>query len=255
MNRLIRGNIQLVGAGPGDPELITLKGIKAIKQATYILYDALIHKDLLKYNRSAIKTFVGKRAGLHSISQREISLKMVELAGRGERVVRLKGGDVFVFGRASEELTMARLAGIETGVIPGISSFSGISSRHKIPLTQRGISESFWVVTGTTADGQVSGDIVHAAKSTATVIVFMGLGKINEICTIFKQYKPLDYPVAVISNGTLPEEKTLLSTIENIAFQVKENDIEAPALFIFGPVLQSDFVALKNQVNLDYVYA
>ena len=255
MNKLIRGNILLVGAGPGDPELITLKGIKAIKQATFILYDALIHKDLLKYNRSAIKLFVGKRAGIHSISQREISLKMVELAGRGERVVRLKGGDVFVFGRASEELTMARLAGIETGVIPGISSFSGISSSHKIPLTQRGIAESFWVTTGTTADGKVSGDMVHAARSTATVIVFMGLGKINEICAIFKKHKPLDYPVAVISKGTLPEEKTILCTIENISFQIEENEIEAPALFIFGPVLHSDIVALKNQVNLDYVQA
>lgn len=254
MNKLIRGNIQLVGAGPGDPELITLKGIKAIKQATYILYDALIHKDLLKYNRTAIKIFVGKRAGLHSISQREISLKMVELAGRGERVVRLKGGDVFVFGRASEELSMARMAGIETGVIPGISSFSGISSRHKIPLTQRGIAESFWVITGTTADGRVSGDILHAARSTATVIVLMGLGKIKEICKVFRQYKPLDYPVAVISKGTLPEEKTLLSTIENIAFQIEENKMEAPALLIFGPVLHSDFVALKSQVNLDYVH-
>ena len=102
MNKLIKGNIKLVGAGPGDPELITIKGIKAIQQATYILYDALIHKDLLDYNKRAIKMYVGKRAGLHSILQRDISLKMVTLASQGERVVRLKGGDVFVFGRANE---------------------------------------------------------------------------------------------------------------------------------------------------------
>jgi uroporphyrin-III C-methyltransferase len=153
MNKLIKGNIKLVGAGPGDPELITIKGIKAIQQATYILYDALIHKDLLEYNKRAIKMYVGKRAGLHSILQRDISLKMVTLASQGERVVRLKGGDVFVFGRANEELEMAQNAKIETEVIPGISSFSGIAARHKIPLTQRGIAESFWVTTGTTARG------------------------------------------------------------------------------------------------------
>ena len=135
MNKLIKGNIKLVGAGPGDPELITIKGIKAIQQATYILYDALIHKDLLDYNKRAIKMYVGKRAGLHSILQRDISLKMVTLASQGERVVRLKGGDVFVFGRANEELEMAQNAKIDTEVIPGISSFSGIAARHKIPLT------------------------------------------------------------------------------------------------------------------------
>ena len=249
MNKLIKGNIKLVGAGPGDPELITLKGIKAIQQATYILYDALIHKDLLDYNKRAIKMYVGKRAGLHSILQRDISLKMVTLASQGERVVRLKGGDVFVFGRANEELEMAQNAKIDTEVIPGISSFSGIAARHKIPLTQRGVAESFWITTGTTSRGTVSKDILPAAKSSATVIVFMGLGNIGEIISIFKRYKPLNYPVAVISNGTLPNEKTLLSDLEQIELQVIENEIEAPAMLIFGPIVKSSIVQFKNQIH------
>lgn len=249
MNKLIKGNIKLVGAGPGDPELITVKGIKAIRQATFILYDALIHKDLLAFNQRAVKIYVGKRAGSHAMLQRDISLKMMTLARQGERVVRLKGGDVFVFGRANEELEMARNAKIDTEVIPGISSFNGIAARHKIPLTQRGVAESFWVTTGTTANGTMSKDILSAAKSSATVIVFMGLGQISEIVSVFKRYKPLDYPVAVISNGTLPNEKTVLSDLEQVEFQVLENKMVAPAMFIFGPIVNASIVQFKNQVK------
>jgi len=176
----------LVGAGPGDPELITLKAVRAIQSADVILYDALANTGLLQYARpGAVTRFVGKRYGCHALSQQEINQLILEYAFSHGRVVRLKGGDPFVFGRAQEEIDAARQAGIAVEVIPGISSALAVPTTQMIPLTCRGVNESFWVTTGTTQSGAISPDLMLAAQSSATVIILMAMSKLEIIMEIF----------------------------------------------------------------------
>lgn len=168
--------LTLVGAGPGDADLITLKAIKALQQADVVLYDALVNPALLEHAAAAApKVFVGKRAGAHSLKQDEINKLIVDSAMAYGHVVRLKGGDPFVFGRGYEELAYADKFNIATEVVPGISSSIAVPELQQIPLTIRGVNESFWVITGTTSSGEISRDIPLAAQSSASVIILMGL--------------------------------------------------------------------------------
>jgi uroporphyrin-III C-methyltransferase len=231
----------LVGAGPGDPELISLKGIKALQQADVVMYDALVSEELLQYAPNAIKLFCGKRAGTHYMKQDEINQQIVENVNKYGCVVRLKGGDPFIFGRGQEELEYAEKHGIETSVIPGISSATALATVQKIPLTKRGITESVWITTGTTACGELSEDIKLAAQSTATVVILMGIGKLSEIVEVFKKNKASTYPIAIIQNGTLPNEKIASGNLENIQEKVLLENISSPAIIIIGEVLNSSF--------------
>lgn len=240
------GNIQLVGAGPGDPELLTIKGLKAIQAAEVILYDALINPKLLDHNPLAEKIFVGKRRGYAKKNQDEINALLVSHALKGKNVIRLKGGDPLVFGRAAEELSYASLFNIPTKVVPGISSYAGIAAHHQIPLTKRGSNESVWITTGHTKDGEVSIDIPIAAQTNATVIVLMGMRFLSQIINVFMQYKPLDYPVAIIQNGTTANEKVIVGTLENIITQQKEHQITNPANIIFGESVHDHITQYKN---------
>ena len=186
MSNYITPKITLVGAGPGDIELITLKGINALKTANVVLFDALVNKELLKYApKDAVKIYVGKRNHQHAYTQDQINNLIVDMARSHGHVVRLKGGDSFVFGRGQEEINYANIFNIETSVIPGISSSISVPALAGIPVTHRGASESFWVITGTTKDNQLSDDVLAAAKTNATVIILMGLGKLKEITEIF----------------------------------------------------------------------
>jgi uroporphyrin-III C-methyltransferase len=195
--------ITLVGAGPGDADLITIKGIKALKTADVVLYDALVNEELLEFApENAVKVYVGKRSGDHSFSQGAINKLMIDYALNYGHVVRLKGGDPFVFGRGYEELDHAASYSIPAEVIPGISSSIGVPGMQQIPVTHRGLSESFWVVTGTTADGKVSRDLYEAARTRATIVVLMGIHKLAEITEIFKKEGKHKLPVAVIQSGT-----------------------------------------------------
>src|SRR5690606_12286940 len=179
--------ITLVGAGPGDPDLITLKGIKAIQDADVILYDALVNLDILEHAKpTCTKIYVGKRAERISTSQDYINKLLVDYALTHGHVVRLKGGDPFVFGRGGEELDYVRQYNIPTAVVPGISSSTGLTGLQQIPLTYRGISESFWVITGATSDGRLSEDLYTAVKTNATVVVLMGHAKLEQIIELYK---------------------------------------------------------------------
>jgi uroporphyrin-III C-methyltransferase len=232
-------HLTLVGAGPGDPELITLKAINALKAADIVLYDALVGEEILKFIPANIPSLpVGKRAGAHSFKQDDINELIVEFAYLYGHVVRLKGGDPFVFGRATEEIEFAAKHGIETTVVPGISSALAVPASAGIPLTARGETESFWVVTGTTMKGAVSSDIQLAAQSTATVIILMGLNKIQEIMTTFSSHGKSNIPVAVIQNGTLPDQKVVIGTVDSIAQLVKDKKLEAPAVIVVGEVIK-----------------
>lgn len=230
--------ITLLGAGPGDPDLLTLKGVKALQAADVVLYDALTNEALLEHApAAAIKVYVGKRSGEHSYPQDTINKLMVDYALNYGHVVRLKGGDPFVFGRGYEELDYAASYSIPVSVIPGISSSIGVPGLQQIPVTHRGLSESFWVITGTTTSGEVSSDIYQAAHSNATVVVLMGLKKLDRIVDIFKTAGKRNLPAAVIQNGSSEEEKLIISTVENIQKEVVQENIKAPALLIFGEVV------------------
>lgn len=230
--------LSVVGAGPGDPELITVKGIKALRSAHVVLYDALINRELLDYAPEAEHIFVGKRSGSHRYSQEEINDLIVHYAYERGHVVRLKGGDPFVFGRGSEEVKYARLKGLSTEVVPGITSSVSVPANVGIPLTQRGTSESFWVITGTTSKRKLSEDVQLAARSTATVVILMGMGKLREIVDIFRQVGREDLPVGVIQNGTTRNEKSGFGTIGNIEKVVSANKLGSPAIIVIGEVVR-----------------
>ncbi|MEK6547941.1 MAG: uroporphyrinogen-III C-methyltransferase [Bacteroidota bacterium] len=230
--------LSLVGAGPGDPELITLKAIRAIKAADAILYDALANPELLEYAKLGCHIeFVGKRYGCHSFSQQEINDRIVKLSRTHAHVVRLKGGDPFIFGRAQEEIEVAESAGMEVVVVPGISSALAVAASNRIPLTCRGVNESFWVTTGTTAKGDISADLQWAARSSATVVILMAMSKLEEIMDLFVALGKQNTPVAIIQNGTRPNEKKVFGTVRDIVFKSEAAEISNPAIILIGEVV------------------
>ena len=238
MKTKIQPKITLVGAGPGDPDLITVKGLKAIQSADVILYDALANPVLLEEApKTTRKIFVGKRAGNHRLPQDEINLLLVQSAFLYGHAVRLKGGDSFVFGRGHEELEFARAFDIPTNIIPGISSCIAAPELQEVPLTRRGVNESFWVITATTSSGELSNDIHLAAQSSATVVILMGLGKINEIVELFKNNDKSDTPVMVVQNSSRKQEKFALGTINTIQEEVKRKGLKTPAVIVIGEVV------------------
>jgi uroporphyrin-III C-methyltransferase len=231
--------LTLVGAGPGDPELLTLKAVEVLKNADVVLFDALVSKAILDYVPREIPTLsVGKRAGSQSNTQDEINELIVEMAYRFGHVVRLKGGDPFVFGRGAEEIEFAERHGIETSVVPGITSAVAVPAALNIPVTARGVSESFWVITGTTRAEKLSQDIALAAQSTATVVILMGIGKMEEIMKVFQANGKSTTPVAVIQNGTMPNQKNVIGTVANISSLMMNEDISSPGIIIIGEVVQ-----------------
>ena len=242
--------LTLVGAGPGDPELITLKGIKALAEADVILYDALANTELLQYTRKdAKRIFVGKKAGLHVYPQSEINKMIVDYALEYGHVVRLKGGDPFVFGRGHEELAYAQSFGIEVEIVPGISSAIAVPELQTIPLTSRGVSESFWVITAATSNGELSKDIYEAAKSNATVVILMGMKKLKEIAEVFINADKPETPAAIIQDGSLEGEKIGISKVKDLAKNAEENNLSSPSVIVIGEVvsLHPEALVIFNQ--------
>lgn len=247
-------HLSLVGAGPGDPELITLKAVKTLQQADVILYDALANDDLLGYSRpGAITRFVGKRYGCHALSQQEINHLIIEMATAHGHVVRLKGGDPFVFGRAQEEIEAARAAGIPVSVVPGISSALAVPASQQIPLTCRGMNESFWVTTGTTQSGEISTDITLAAQSSATVVILMAMSKLEAIMDIFAACGKSQTPVAIIQHGTTPQEKMVMGNVRDIAFKAQYAGLSNPAIIIVGEVVNLNPAVVQEQVQRELI--
>ena len=236
--------LTVVGAGPGDAELITIKGVKALESANVVLYDALINRELLEYAPQAEHIFVGKRKDKHRYSQEEINELIVKYALERGHVVRLKGGDPFVFGRGSEEINYSKSKGLETAVVSGITSAISVPASVGIPLTQRGTSESFWVITGTTTQKKLSDDVRLAAQSSATVVILMGMSKLAEIVEIFSHFGKKEMPVGVIQNGTTVNEKSGFGTITTIEKVVSEKGLTAPAIIVIGEVVQE-----RNQLQ------
>ncbi|OXB24773.1 uroporphyrinogen-III C-methyltransferase [Flavobacterium tructae] len=239
MQSLKTPKLTIVGAGPGDAELITMKAIKVLERADVVLYDALVNEELLAYAPNAEIIFVGKRLGCHAYTQDQINELIVSMAKRHGHVVRLKGGDPFVFGRGSEEIEFAEQFGIETAIVPGISSALGVPASAGISVTQRKVAESFWVITGTTSDHKLSKDINLASKSDATVIILMGMHKLEEIISIYQQNRIDNLPIAIIQNGTKKSEQKVIGTISTIAKLAAEKNITSPAIIVIGEVVKN----------------
>jgi len=231
--------LTIVGAGPGDAELITLKAIKALESADVVLYDALVNEELLQYAVKAEIVFVGKRLGCHAYTQDQINELIVSMANRYGHVVRLKGGDPFIFGRGSEEIEYVEKLGLETAIVPGISSALGVPASVGISLTQRQVAESFWVITGTTSNHELSKDVHLASKSAATVVILMGMHKLEEIIAIYKDNRKDDLPIAIIQNGTKNTEQKVVGTINSIGNLVSESKISSPAIIVIGEVVKN----------------
>ena len=232
--------VTIVGAGPGDPDLLTIKGMKALETADIVLYDALANPALLEYAPTrAKKLMVGKRAGKHSFKQEEIQMLMVRYAYEYGHVVRLKGGDPFVFGRGHEEIDFLRAFGLPAIVVPGISSAISVPASQGVPVTCRGVAESFWVVTATTQKGKLSSDLALAAASTATVVILMGMRKLKQIISLFKDAGKAHLPAMIVQNGTLPNEQYVVATIENLQQATEKSGLGTPALIVVGETVRA----------------
>jgi uroporphyrin-III C-methyltransferase len=242
--------LTVVGAGPGDVDLITVKAIKVLKTADVVLYDALVNEELLDYiNPDAEKVFVGKRRGCYKYQQEQINELIVIRAKSNGHVVRLKGGDPFIFGRGAEEMEYAAGFGLEVDVVPGISSSLAVPAYQNIPLTKRGSAESFWVITGTTKEHKISNDIQLAAKSNATVVILMGMSKLPQIVRLFQAESKNKLPVAIIQRGTTAQEKLGIGTVDTIENIVKVRDLKNPAIIVFGEVVKhrQTIIDIKQQ--------
>ena len=243
--------ISIVGAGPGAVDLITVRGLRALQSADIVFYDALVNPDLLlEAPPSATKIYVGKRAGNHRFPQEKINQIMVQAALANGHVVRLKGGDPFVFGRGHEEMEYAESFGIKVDIIPGISSCIAVPELQKVPLTRRGINESFWVLTATTKSGKLSKDIAIAAQSSATLVILMGLRKLPEIVSLLIKLGKGETPVMIIENGSLPQERCVTGTVSTILDALDRNPLASPAIILVGEVVKLYPQFKINVVNI-----
>jgi len=224
--------VYLVGAGPGDPELITLKGVNILKKADVIIYDNLANEEILKHNINAKKIYVGKKAGEHYKTQDEISKILIKEGKDNGNIVRLKGGDPFVFGRGGEEILALIENNISFEIIPGISSAIGVPTSLGLPVSHRAVATSFTVITGhedpKKKDKQVKWDY-----TADTLIVLMGVGNIKENTEEIMKYRREDTPVCVIENGTLSNEKIIFGTLSTIG----DKKIDTPAILVVGDVV------------------
>ncbi|MBC81897.1 MAG: uroporphyrinogen-III C-methyltransferase [Gammaproteobacteria bacterium] len=235
---VVQGEVYLVGAGPGDPDLLTLRAVQLMQSADVILYDNLVSDLVLqRARRDAYKEFVGKRSGYKSTAQEDINAMLVRLAKEGKRVLRLKGGDPFIFGRGGEEIEALIAEKIPFQVIPGISAANGCAAYAGIPLTHRDYSQSVRFVTGHPKDGVVSLAWEDLVSPNQTIVFYMGLGGLASICDQLINHGMLPaMPIAVVSKGTTPDQKVIRGNIETICDQLAGMKLETPTLIIVGEV-------------------
>lgn len=237
----MKGQLTLVGAGPGAIDLITLRALQVLKLADFILYDALANEDLLEHTRPDAQTiFVGKRAGEPSYTQDEINDMIVDLAlqGGGAHVVRLKGGDPFVFGRGYEELKYARDHGLKTEVVPGISSAFALPALLGMPVTSRDVSRSVHLVTATGKEGQIAPELDDHLNGEGTLIVFMGFRMLSRIVARYKERSLGGLPIMVIQKGSTDEQEVVVGCVDSILEVVKNKQLGTPALIVAGNVVK-----------------
>ncbi len=235
------GRVDLVGAGPGDPGLLTRLGAEALAKAEAVVYDHLVHPRLLALAPpSADRLFAGKTSGKCAMRQEEINALLVALAREGKRVVRLKGGDPFVFGRGAEEAEHLRGAGVPFSVVPGVTAGVGVSAYAGLPITHREAASAVAFVTGHDEPGSPSSriDWPSLARFPGTLVVYMGVGRLRSLCeTLIREGKPAGLPAAMVQSGTLAGQKTVVGTLADLADLVAASGIGPPALLVVGDVV------------------
>lgn len=234
------GEVWLVGAGPGDPDLLTFRALRLMQNADVVLYDRLVSKEILNLcRRDADRIYVGKQRAKHAVPQGEINQLLLDLAKQGKSVVRLKGGDPFIFGRGGEEIELLAEAGIAFQVVPGITAASGCASYAGIPLTHRDHAQSCLFVTGHLKDGSVDLDWSALAKPRQTVVIYMGLVGLPTICQKLMEHGvSADMPIALIEQGTTNQQRVFTGDLANLPAQVAEQEIHAPTLIVIGSVVK-----------------
>jgi uroporphyrin-III C-methyltransferase/precorrin-2 dehydrogenase/sirohydrochlorin ferrochelatase len=239
-NGITQGEVYLVGGGPGDPDLLTFRALRLMQQADVVVYDRLVSKQVLELvRRDAEKLYAGKERDNHAIPQEDINQLLVRLAKEGKRVLRLKGGDPFIFGRGGEEIETLAAEGIPFQVVPGITAASGCASYSGIPLTHRDYSQAVVFVTGHLQDGTVNLNWKALAQPNQTVVFYMGLHGVPSICAGLTSHgMPAATPVALIQQGTTPNQRVFVTTIEKLPELVQRENIKPPTLIIVGEVVQ-----------------
>jgi len=234
------GEVILVGGGPGDPELLTLKALKALQCADVVLYDNLVDPEIVNLARAgAERIYVGKRCSNHSMPQADINELLVRLARCGKRVVRLKGGDPFIFGRGGEEVEHLARHGIPFRVIPGVTAASGVGACAGIPLTHRDCAQALVLVTGHRKDEALDLDWEALARPRQTLVIYMGLGALPAICAKLVEHGlPSSTPAAVVEKGSTPAQRVVTGTLSTLAEQAQREGLRPPTLIVVGEVVR-----------------
>lgn len=234
------GRVYLVGAGPGDPELLTLRAVRLLQKADVLVYDNLVSPGVLEFVApSAERIYAGKRRNEHTLRQEQINTLIVKLAQEGKQVVRLKGGDPFIFGRGGEEMQALAASGVAFEVVPGVTAASGVSSYAGIPLTHRDYAQTCLFVTGHLKNGTADLDWPSLVRLNQTVVIYMGLGGLPEICRqMIAHGASPDLPIAVVQDGSLPTQRVVTGTLSNMAERVAQAALKSPSLTLIGEVVK-----------------
>jgi len=234
------GRVYLVGAGPGDPELLTLRAMRLLQQAQVVVYDHLVSSAVLDFvSPGAERIYAGKRRNEHTLRQEEINALLIKLAGQGKQVVRLKGGDPFIFGRGGEELQALAAQGIAFEVVPGVTAASGVACYAGIPLTHRDYAQSCIFVTGHLKNGTADLDWTSLVRLNQTVVIYMGLGGLPEICRQLMAHGAApNLPIAVVQDGSIATQTVVTGTLADMPERVAQAGLKSPCLTIIGEVVK-----------------
>lgn len=246
------GKVYLVGAGPGAPDLITVRGAEVLKQADIVFHDALVHPEVLALAARAVKVAVGKRCGRFVTAQQFINKRLVDAARKHGVVVRLKGGDPMLFGRAQEEIAVLKAAGVQYEVVPGVTAALAAAAEAGISLTQRGAARSVAFVTARVGEGEAPSDWAKNAAAADTAVIYMGAGQADSVAAaLIAAGAPRKLPVLVVENASLPQSRRIALTLEELP-QITEHGLTGPSLIMLGRVFDA---ALAATAELDFLQA